>query len=173
MAKLKLTAVAAIAASLPWLTAAPAAVAGPWLVPWAVGHVIGAAARLATLPIMAAAAASSAGAPPPPVTPAPYWADAPPPVRYPSPGYYGPPSYYAPPVAYYAPPQGYNAPPVTYYGSPQHYYPVSAYRSPLPYLAGVPLHGPLPRYSVGGMRYSGPYGGSVFSRSRGRADRRW
>jgi hypothetical protein len=157
MPKLKLTAAAAVAASIAWLTAAPAAIAGPWLAPWALGHVIGAAARLATLPIIAASAASSAGPPPP--------------GHYASAGYYGPPAYYAPPAAYYSPPPAYYAPP--YYNGPQAYYPAYAYRTPTPYVAAVPVPGPFHRYSGAGMRYSGAYGGAVFGRSRGLAYRRW
>jgi hypothetical protein len=167
MPKLKLTAISAIAVALASLIAAPAAVAGPWLAPWALGHVIGAAARLAALPIIAASAASSAGQPPP-VTPAPYAYGAgyaPPPVGYPSAGYYGPPAYYVPPPAYYAPS------PVGYYGGPR-YYPAAAYRNPAPYGA-MPRPQSFPRYSVAGMRYSGAYGGAIFSRSRGFAHRRW
>jgi hypothetical protein len=158
MPKLKLTAVAAVVIALASLPAAPA-LAGPWLAPWAVGHVIGAALRLATLPILAAAQ------PPPPATSAPYWTGAAaPPMRYGSAGYYGPP-------AYYAPPRAYNLPPVSYYGGSQRYYPALANR--VPYVRFTPVPEPFARYSVAGMRYSGPYGGAVFSRSRGFAYRRW
>jgi hypothetical protein len=159
MPNLKLT-VATVAAVLAWLPAAPAAVAGPWLVPWALGHVIGAAARVATLPIIAASAASSAGPPP-----TPYWTGyAAPPVHYPPAGYYGAPAYYVPPTAYHSAPVG-------YYGGPQRGYPAYAYRSWAPYVRAVPQ--PFARYSVPGMRYSEPYGGAVVARSRDFAYRRW
>jgi hypothetical protein len=59
----KRTALLAVIASFAFLPLTPAAAAGPLLIPWAVGHVIGAAARLATLPFVVASAAS-AGAPP-------------------------------------------------------------------------------------------------------------
>jgi hypothetical protein len=164
MLKLKLTAAAAVATTLASLPAAPPAVAGPWLAPWALGHVIGAAARLATLPIVIASAASSATQPPPPVTPAPYsMGYAPPPFA--PPGYYGSPAYYAPPPTYYSGP-------VFYPGGGQRYYSTSAYRMPVPYLGGVRMPESFQRYSVAGMRYSGAYG-EGFSRSRGFAHRRW
>jgi hypothetical protein len=167
MSTLKLSAAAAVTAALVLLTTAPAAVAGPWLAPFVLGHVIGAAARLATLPIIAASAASSAGQPPPPVTPAPYWAGyAAPPVRYASAAYYGPPAYYVPPPAYYTSPVG-------YYGRPQRYYPASAYRTVPPYGGAAPRAEAFPRYSVASMRYPDSYGRAVFSRSRGLANRRW
>ena len=157
MPRLKLTNVAAVAVVLAWLPAAPA-LAGPWLAPWAVGHVIGAALRLATLPLISARQ-------PPPATPAPYWTGpAAPPVRDPPAGYYGPPAYYAPPPAY-------NIPPVGYYGSPQRYYPPLANR--IPYLRSMPLPATFARYSAAGMRYSGRHGGALFNRSRGFAYRRW
>jgi len=153
MPKLKLTAVAVLTATASLLTAP--AVAGPWLAPWALGHVIGAAARLATRPIIAASAASAAGQPRP--VPLPYGTPAP--VQYAAAGYYGPPAY-GPPPAYYAPRFG-------YYGVP----PVSVYRSRSPYVAAMPLLSS--RYSAAGMRYSGAYGRAAFSPSRGFAYRRW
>lgn len=163
MPKLKLT-VTAVATALILLPAAPTAVAGPWLAPWVLGHVVGAAARLATLPIVAASAITSAAQPPPSVPP--YQAAyAPAPVGYASAGYYGPPAYYVPP-AYYTPPVG-------YYGSPPRYYPVSPYRAGAPYVGAVPRPEPFPRYSAAGMRYADSYGrAAVFSRSRGFAYRR-
>ena len=175
MPKFKLPAVSAVAAALASLTAAPAAVAGPWLAPWALGHLIGAAARLASLPIVAASVASSAGQPPPPVAPAPYGAGyAATPAGYAAAGYYAPPAYYVPQPAYYVPqpayyvpPPAYYAPSLAYYRGVPRYYAASAYRSPAPYRGTVPLPEPFPRYSVAGMRYSGSYGGAVFSRSRG------
>jgi len=161
MPKFKLPAVFAVAAVLASLTASPAAVAGPWLAPWALGQVIGAAARLAALPIIAASAANSAGQPPPPVAPAPYGAGyAAAPAGYAAAGYYAPPAYYVPPPAYYAPS-------LAYYGGAPRYYAASAYRSPAPYRGTVPLPESFSRYSVAGMRYSGSYGGAAFSRSRG------
>ena len=155
MPKLKLTEVAAVATALASLPTAPA-VAGPWIAPWALGHVIGAAARLATRPIIAASAASAAGQPRPA---APLAYGAPAPLQYAAPSYYGPPAYGLPP-AYYTPRVG-------YYGAP----PVSVYRNPASYVPAMPL--PSARYSVTGMRYSGPYGRPVFNRSRGFAYRRW
>jgi hypothetical protein len=116
----------AATAALVCLPITPAAAAGPlFFAPWALGHVIGVAARLATLPLALASAAASAGQPL-----APY-----PPTR----GYYGaPPGYYAPPN-YYARPPGYYARPPGYYPAPQAYYrPALAYARPMPQFYAQP-----------------------------------
>jgi hypothetical protein len=165
MRTIKLTALAAITAILACLPLTPAAAAGPLFIPWAVGHVIGAAARLATLPLVVASAAS-AGAPP-------AYAAAPP---YPvTPGYNGVPgAYYAPPVYYRQP--GWYAPP-GYYGARTPYYSEPRYSAAPAYhpWAGAWGRFPEPRrgYSAPGMRYAGSYGGPGFGRSRGFTYRRW
>ena len=95
MPGLKQTVLAAAAtAAFLCLPTRPAAASPLLFAPWALGHVIGAAARLATLPLVAASAAISAAQPAAPYPP--------------SPGYYGrpagyiaPPNYYAGPPAYY------------------------------------------------------------------------
>lgn len=166
MHRFKLTALAAATATVACVPLTPAAAAGPLIVPWALGHLIGAAARLATLPIIAASAASSAGPPVPPVGSGTYYA---------SPGYYAPPAYYGS-AGYYAP-RGYASPGYysgAYNGSPQRYYPASAYRGPAPYVGAMQRY-PAPNrgYYAPAMRYSGSYGGPGFSRSRGFTYRRW
>jgi hypothetical protein len=108
------------------LLVTPAAAAGPFLfAPWALGHVIGAGLRLATLPLVVASSAASAWQPQ-----APYPA---------TPGYYGgPPRYYAPPN-YYARPPVYYAPRPGYYPAPQAYYrPALAYARPMPQFYAQP-----------------------------------
>jgi hypothetical protein len=145
MPKLKLTAVAAVATAFASLTIAPAAVAGPWLAPLLLGHVIGAAARIATLPFALASAGPAAA----PATPAPYW-----------PGYAAP---RPPPSPYYAQRPAYLAPPVGYYGGPRPYYPPPAYRGPAQY----------GRATVSGMHYPAAYGRAVAGQARGFAYRRW
>ena len=171
MPKLKLAAAAALAIPLGSLLAAPAAVADPWRAPWVIGHVVGAAARLATLPLIAVSAAASAVADAAPPEASGHYA--PPPGPYVSGGYYGPPGYYPPPPAYYPPPPAYYAAPVGYYGGPQRYYPTSAYRMPTPHLGGGPVPEAFNRYYAAGMRYSGSHGGQGFSPSRGFAHHRW
>jgi hypothetical protein len=124
---------------------APAMAAGPLLfAPWLLGrHVVGAVARLATLPLVAASAATSV--PPPGMAYSP-------PV-----GYYGyaQPAYYPPPSTYYAPPRTYYAPVASYpyYSAPGYY------GSPRGYFAPAP-------------RYSGYYGAQTSYRSRGYSYRR-
>lgn len=153
-------------ATFAFLPLTPAAAAGPLLLPWAVGHVIGAAARLATLPLVVASAAG-AGAPP-------AYAGAP--------AYAAAPTYNAVPAGYYAPPGYYRQPgyaPAGYYGAPTPYYlaprylPASTYRPAA--FAGSWSRYPEPHrgYSAAGMRYAGSYGGQGFGRSRGFAYRRW
>jgi hypothetical protein len=140
----------------------PVAAAGPLLVPWAVGHLIGAAVQLATLPlIVASAAVSSVGEPPPPYYGAPSYNEVPP-AYYPPPGYYSPPTYYQP-AGFYASPGPYHS--ASRYGAPPVYYAPAGSHSGFP---GAP-HG----YSVAGMRYSAPYGAQVFRRSGGYTHRRW
>jgi hypothetical protein len=155
MPALKQTVFAAAAtAALLCLPITPAAAAGPLLfAPWALGHVIGAGVRLATLPLALASSAASAGQPA-----APYAA---------TPGYYGPPGYYASPN-YYARPPAYYGPPAGYYAPPQAYYrPAPAYASPMPRYYAQPRGYYPPRTS-----YSGSDGAQVFSRSGGFAYRR-
>jgi hypothetical protein len=121
----------------------PAAAAGPLLLaPLALGHVIGAAARLATLPLAVTSAALSQSQP----------------AEYPgayggSAGYYARPNYYAGAPAYYAP-QVYNRPGFSY--------PRTLSR---PYEQSRGYYAPR-------ARYSGSYGPQSSYRSRGFAYRR-
>lgn len=176
MFRFKLTVLSAATATLAWMPSSPAAAAGPLLVPWAVGHLIGAAARLAAVPLIAGSTMRAQG--PPSAEAASYNVS---PGYYASagyyafpgnspPGYYGSPAYFSPPP-YYIPPRPAGA----YYGWPQHTYPAPApgYRGPAPYLRPMPQF-PEPRrgYSAPGMRYSGTYGGQVFGPSRAFAHRR-
>ena len=88
MRAVKQIARAAIVTALLCVPMAPAMAAGPLLfAPWLLGgHVLGAVARLATLPLVVASAVTSA---PPPA------------VAYSPPGgYYGQPTYYPPPPTY-------------------------------------------------------------------------
>jgi hypothetical protein len=168
MFRFKLTVLSAATAILAWMPPSPAAAAGPLLVPWAVGHLIGAAARLAAVPFIAGSTMRAQA--PPSAEAASYYA---------SPGYYvssgySPRGYYASPA--YSSPPPYYVPPRTagaYHGWPQYYYPALGYRGPAPYLRPMPQF-PDPRrgYSAPGMRYSGPYGGQVFGPSRAFAHRR-
>lgn len=148
MPGLKQTVVAAAAtAALLCLPVAPAQAAGPLIfAPWALGHIILAGARLATLPLLIVASAAAA-------------AEQPPAQYAPTPGYYGgPPGYSAPPPNYYAPPQG-------YYPAPQGYYrPAVAYAPPMQQFYGQPRGYYSPR-----MPYSGSYGARVFSHQPGRS----
>jgi hypothetical protein len=148
MPKLKLTVLAAAATGvLLCVPAMPAAAAGPLLfAPWAVGHLIGAAARLAALPAIMASAAISAQQPP---------------------GSYGAaPAYGAAPGGYYAPP--------AYYQRSQGYYPAAAYGRAAPYYARpMPRsYEPARGYYAPGIRYSGSYGAHVSYQSRGFGYRR-
>jgi hypothetical protein len=157
-------------ATFAFLPLTPAAAAGPLLVPWAIGHVIGAAARLATLPLVVASAAS-AGVPGP-YAGAPAYA----PNYNAVPGSYYPPPYYRQPgyapSAYYAAPAPYYAAPVPYYAAPR--YPIAQVYRPATF-AGSWGRYPEPHrgYSAPGMRYAGSHGGQVFGRSRGFSYRRW
>jgi len=121
---------AAASAGLVCLPITPAA-AGPLLfAPWALGHVVGVAARLATLPLVLASAAASAGQPQAPYPPTPGYYGGPPPGYYPPPNYYaGPPGYYTRPPGYYPAPQAYYRPALAYarpmpqfYAQPRGYY---------------------------------------------------
>jgi hypothetical protein len=124
----------------------PAEAAGPLLLaPFALGHVIGAAARLATLPLAVASAALSESQP----------------AEYPgapayggSAGYYARPNYYARAPAYYTAPQVYYRPDLSY---PR---PLSR-----PYEQSRGYYAPR-------ARYSGSYGPQSSYRSRGFAYRR-
>jgi hypothetical protein len=154
-----------VTATFALLPLTPAAAAGPLLLPWAVGHVIGAAARLATLPLVVASAAS-AGAPP-------AYAGAP--AYGAAPGYSTVPgSYYAPPVYYRQPgyaPAGYYAAPTPYYLAPR--YPGAAVYRPAGFGGSWNRYPEFHRgYSAPGMRYAGSYGGQAFGRSRGFSYRR-
>jgi hypothetical protein len=141
---------AAAAVTLFCLPVAPAVAGGPLLfAPWALGHIIVAGARLATLPLVMASAVASAAQPP---------------AQYPqAPGYYGgpagnyaPPNYYARPSAYYPPPPG-------YYPAPQAYYrPAVAYAPPMPQLYAQPRG-----YYSTRMPYSGSYGAQGFFHQSG------
>jgi hypothetical protein len=136
------------------LPVTPAAAAGPLLfAPWALGHVIGAGLRLATLPLVIASSAVSGGQPQAPYSPARGYYGGPP-------GYYAPPNYYARPPVYYAPRPG-------YYPAPQAYY-----RPALAYAPPVPQFYPQQRgYYAPRTAYSGSYGAQAFYRSGGFAYR--
>jgi hypothetical protein len=115
----------AAAAALLALPVTPAAAAGPLLfAPLFLGrHVLGAVARLATLPLIAASVGAS---------------ESPPPASYAAPrGYYAPPNYYARPAGYYPAPQVYYPPVVSYARSMPRYYaaPRSYYAPPARYAA--------------------------------------
>jgi hypothetical protein len=127
MRGLKQTVLTAVAtAALLCLPIAPAVAAGPLLfVPWALGHIIGAGARLATLPLAVAAATGADQQPSTPYAPAP--------------SYYGRPAVYYAPPNYYPRPPTYYAPPPSYYGAPQPYYrPAFAYARRTPWLYAQP-----------------------------------
>jgi hypothetical protein len=144
---------AAATAALVCLPLTPAAAAVPLLfAPWALGHVIGAGVRLATLPWVVASAAASANQPQ-----APYPAN---PGYYGTPGYYAAPNYYARPPVYYGPPQG-------YYSAPQAYY-----RPALAYAPAMPRYYAQTRGYYASRPYAGSYGAVGFYRSGGFAYRR-
>jgi hypothetical protein len=167
----------------------PAAASPLFFAPWALGHVIVAAARLATLPLVVASEVASAQQPqaPYPSTPgyyggpAPYYAqsnyNARPPAYYPQPpayypqppAYYPqPPAYYGQAPAYYGQPSGYYAQPSRYYAAPQAYYrPALAYARPMPQFYAQPRGFYAPR-----TPYSGSYGAGGFRRSGGFSYRR-
>ena len=166
MRTIRQTALAAVTVTtLACLPITPAAAAGPLFIPWAVGHVIGAAARLATLPLVIASAAT-AGAPPAYGAATAYAA---------APGYNtvsG--AYYAPPMYYRQP--GWSVPP-GYYAAPTPYYPEPRYSAAPFYRPSAGAWGRFPEarrgYSAPGMRYAGSHGGQIFGRSRGFSSRRW
>lgn len=162
MPKLKLTGLSAATVALACLPLSPAVAGGPLLVPWAVGHLVGAAVRLATLPIAIASAASAASQPPP-GAPGGYYS---PGAYYPPPGYYTHPGYYAPPASYYAPP-------ASYYGGWQHYYSAPVHYGAPAYVEPLRSQPWLRGYYSPSMRYSGSYGRPLFNGSRGVANRRW
>jgi hypothetical protein len=154
MAGLKQTVlVGAATAGLLCMPITPAA-AGPLLfVPWALGNAIGAAATLATLPLVVASAVASAQQPP---------------AQYPpTSGYYGGPDSYAPPNYYARPPAYYAQPPGYYYGPQPYYRPALAYAPPMPH-----FYAPPRSYSSARTPYYGSYGAHVYPRSGGFADRR-
>jgi hypothetical protein len=169
MLRLKFTAlVAAAVTAVAGLSSAPAHAVGPFLfAPWALGHLIGAAARVAALPLVVGAAAASAayGAPAEGLAPYPA-ASGYSPGCYGPPAAYSPPAYYAPPATYYPPAYGpaYYGP--AYYGSA--YYGPAYYGSAAPYYAPGVVHSPMRRfygwprrYMASRMRYSGRYGAQV------------
>lgn len=131
----------------------PAAAAAP-LLPWALGHAIGAAVRLATLPLAIASSVASSQQPP---------------AQYPSaPGYYGEPENYYPPPNYYAGAPGYHAQPPGYYYAPQPYYrPALAYAPPTQRFYPQ-SHG----YYAPRAPYYGSHGAHVYPRSGGFANHR-
>jgi hypothetical protein len=146
---------AAATAALLFLPIRPAAAAGPlFFAPWALAHVVGVAARIATLPLVLASAAAAAGQPqaPYPTTPA----------------YYGGPGGYYPPSNYYAPSPAYYAQPPGYYRAPRAYYrPAFAYAPRVPQFYAPP-RGYYPQRAP----YSGSYGAHAFDRSGDFAYRR-
>jgi hypothetical protein len=178
MRTIKLTALAAATVTLASLPVTPAAAAGPLLVPWAVGHLIGAAARLAALPLVAASAASSAG--PPAYAAAPRYSAGgyPPPAYYQQPAYYPQSVYYQQPVYFrppaYYPAGGYYTARGTYYGSSR-YAPAPTYRSTTAFMGQPGRFPESPRggYSASGMRYAPAYGGHSFARAGSFTYRRW
>jgi hypothetical protein len=151
MQRLRQTAFAVTAAAV--LLGAPAAAvaAGPGLafLPFVLGrHVIGAAVRLATLPLAVASAALSNDEPPPPYSQ--------------SPGY----SYNRAPPNYYQPPY-YRPSPPTYYARPLGYYP-----APYAYQHRTPYYAPARGYYSPGVRNSTYYGSHGPNRSGGSTYRR-
>jgi hypothetical protein len=141
MRGLKQTVFTAVAtAALLCLPITPAAAACPLLfVPWALGHIIGAGVRLATLPLAIASATGSVQQPQPPYAPAPSYYGRPA-------GYYAPPNYYSRPPTYYAPPAAYYRPPQPYY------------RPAFAYARRMPWFYPQPR------SYYAPPGGFAYRR---------
>jgi hypothetical protein len=134
------------AAALLCVSIRPAAAAGPLLLaPFALGHVIGAAARLATLPLTVASAALSQSQPA-------EYAGAP--AYGGSAGYYAGPNYYVRAPAYYSAPQVYYRPG---FSSPR--------TLSRPYEQSRGYYAPR-------ARYSGSYGPQSSYRSRGFAYRR-
>jgi annexin A7/11 len=134
-------------AALVALPVTPAVAAGPLLIaPFALGHVLGTIARLATLPLIAAAQMQ-------------------PPEAYPQ-----APGNYPPQQGYYAAPQGYYPPQQGYYPAPQGYYPAPpVYYQPAPAYGYARAYGyppAPPRYYYGPprgdyapyARYAGSYG---------------
>ncbi|MBV8497201.1 MAG: hypothetical protein JO361_10505 [Gammaproteobacteria bacterium] len=163
MSRIKLTAAGALAA-LGFLSSVPAFAGGPLLAPWALGHVIGAAARLAALPFIVASATQPVQG---------YQA----PPAYGPTGYYAPPSYY-PSAAYsaapaYLPPYAYRGPQGYYLAPMPRHYPGVGYRGAYFGAPGRPFSQLHRGYSVPGMRYSASHGGQVFGRTRGYAGRHW
>jgi hypothetical protein len=165
MRTMKRTALAAVTVTLACVPLTPAAAAGPLLLPWAVGHVIGAAARLATLPLAVASAASASA----------------PPAYAAGPAYAAASGYNTVPGAYYASPGYYRQPGgyARYYAAPAPYYFAPRYSAAAPIYRSAAFSGPWARfpdsrrgYSAPGMRYAGAYGGQHFGRSRGFSYRR-
>ena len=140
MPGLKQTVLAATAGALLCVPLAPAMAAGPLLfAPWVFGgHVLGAVARLATLPLVAASAALSA---PPPQA-----------AYSPAGGYYGQPAYYPPPSAYYGASQAYYPGTVSYpYSAPRYYGPPRGYYAPASRYSGY--YGAQASYRSRGYSY--------------------
>ncbi len=170
----KQTVLAAVAAAaLVCLPIRPAA-AGPLLfAPWALVHVIGAAARLASLPLVMASAAASIQQPQAPYPSAPGYYGGPATYYAQSNSYARPPAYYAPPPAYYGQPPGYYPQPSPYYAAPQAYYrPALAYARPMPQFYSQPRGFYASRTPYSRTPYSGSYGAGGLRRSGGFAYRR-
>jgi len=130
-------------------------------------HVIGAVARLASVPLVVASAALAAV---PPVYAAasgydegPRYYPQPGPPAYPAPGYSYAPPYYAPGPAYYSSAPGYRAP---YYSAPGSYYPWS-YSAPYyrtPYYRAPSYAGPHSYYRGSYDTRAFPHYSSGYSR---------
>jgi hypothetical protein len=141
MRAVKQIARAAIATALLCVPTAPAMAAGPLLfAPWLLGgHVLGAVARLATLPLVVASAVMSA---PPPA------------VAYSPPGgYYGQPAYYPPAPTYYGTSRAYYPPVMSYpyYSAPGYYGPPRGYYAPVTRYSGY--YGAQASYRSRGYSY--------------------
>jgi len=151
MSSIKRTVLALAAAALVVLPIAPAAAAGPLLLaPLGLGQVLGALARIATLPLIAAAQLQ-------------------PPGVYPqAPAYYPPQQgYYPPQQGYYPAPQAYYQPaPASGYGREYAYAPAYAPARPRYYY-------PAPRGDYAPYaRYAGSYAPHFAYRSGGYGYRR-
>jgi hypothetical protein len=135
----KQKALAATATALLCMPATQAVAAGPLLfAPWVLGgQVLGAVARLATLPLVIASAALSV---PPPG------------VDYSPAGNYAPPTYYPRTPAYYGAPQAYYAPSLSYaYPTPRFYGQPRGYYAPVPRYSGY--YGAQASYRSRGYSY--------------------
>jgi hypothetical protein len=150
----KQTALAALTVTLVCTPITPAAAAGPLLIaPLLLGHVIGAMARVAALPFVAASSRA--------------WQQAP---AYAAASGYdrAPPGYYHAPSNYYAQPPVSYVPASRYYAGPQSYFrPAPSYAQAMPRYYPPARGDYAPR-----ARYSGAYGAHVPYRSNGFVYRR-